>query len=351
MNKRILLSVMTIGVVLAMVGGATRALFSDTETSVGNTFSAGTIDISVDDQNPWTDNFELVDMKPCYTDYINFTIKNVGSNPANIWKKLHNIVTGEGVMSEPECDEYGGTWVDHGDRCSGGGEKHDIQYYINYDLLVEVYDAADAKVWWQTIYVDSDDVTVAEIAAMADGVYLGMLPVGYTMKVTQSYHMIDSVTNWAQGDEMSFDISLEAKQLTGMAWLENKKGAEPWKLNLTDDIKGVVEYEVKNPTFEFEFSGKAQLANTEYYLVAGGTPSAGGWDPDTKLGSGTSDSSGNLTFSGDAELDKHLKNVKLWLVPSANWSGGAINWPSPWTNSYNTFLWEVGMIWYEDTDL
>jgi len=196
MNKRILLSVMTIGVVLAMVGGATRALFSDTEVSSGNTFSAGTIDISVGDA-PWTDGYTLSEMKPCYTDYINFTIHNDGNNPANIWKTLKNFVTDPGVMSEPECVAEGGTWVD-GDGCTGGTPVHDVDNRIYYDLRVELYEEdpathAAGPVWWQTIYIDEDAVTVGSLEN--DKMYLGMIPAGWWLKVEQSYHMPDWVGN------------------------------------------------------------------------------------------------------------------------------------------------------------
>lgn len=46
--KKILLSLGTIGIVAAVVIGATTAYFSDTETSTGNTFSAGEIDLKID---------------------------------------------------------------------------------------------------------------------------------------------------------------------------------------------------------------------------------------------------------------------------------------------------------------
>ena len=46
--KKILLSVAVIGVVAAISIGATVAYFSDTETSTGNTFTAGALDLKVD---------------------------------------------------------------------------------------------------------------------------------------------------------------------------------------------------------------------------------------------------------------------------------------------------------------
>ena len=48
--KKILLSLGTIVIVGALVLGATGAFFSDTETSVGNTFTAGAIDFKVDSE-------------------------------------------------------------------------------------------------------------------------------------------------------------------------------------------------------------------------------------------------------------------------------------------------------------
>ena len=46
--KKILLSIATIGFVGAAAAGLTGAFFSDTETSTGNTFTAGAIDLKVD---------------------------------------------------------------------------------------------------------------------------------------------------------------------------------------------------------------------------------------------------------------------------------------------------------------
>lgn len=49
--KKILLSISVLAFVGAVVAGATGAFFSDTETSTGNTFTAGAIDLKVDNQS------------------------------------------------------------------------------------------------------------------------------------------------------------------------------------------------------------------------------------------------------------------------------------------------------------
>jgi predicted ribosomally synthesized peptide with SipW-like signal peptide len=48
MNKKIIISLSVIAAVAAVVIGGTISYFSDTETSTGNTFTAGSIDLKVD---------------------------------------------------------------------------------------------------------------------------------------------------------------------------------------------------------------------------------------------------------------------------------------------------------------
>ena len=112
--KKIIMSLAMIAAVGAIVVGATGAFFSDTETSTNNTFTAGTIDISVDGQNPWNKSWENYLDKPCQTNYMKFVVENVGENPANLWKRLYNVETNGGdnsycgASSEPEYTEGGG---------------------------------------------------------------------------------------------------------------------------------------------------------------------------------------------------------------------------------------------------
>lgn len=51
MNKKIIVSLSVVAAVAAVAVGATTAFFSDTETSTGNTFTAGAIDLGVDNHS------------------------------------------------------------------------------------------------------------------------------------------------------------------------------------------------------------------------------------------------------------------------------------------------------------
>src|SRR3972149_5923132 len=111
--KRIFVSVLTIAIVAVVGVAVTRAFFSDTETSSGNTITAGTIDISVDDENPWStqEPGEIKDMKPSYVRWTRHEVKNVGTNPLKLWKHIKNVTTDNNGWSESECSNANGTWT------------------------------------------------------------------------------------------------------------------------------------------------------------------------------------------------------------------------------------------------
>jgi len=360
--KKILLSLLTIGVVSAGVFGATKAFFTDTETSAGNTFSAGTIDIEVDGQNPWsrTTPYQFADMKPSQVEYANFVIKNVGINPANIWKRIDIATESGGTLTEPECSEGGGTWENG--NCTGPYDpKENISSAIRYDLTVWVYDVDPAQnpgaaaKWWQIIYTDEMDKRLNTLNGQ--NILLGMVPAGWYMKVQQSYHMDPDTGNWAQGDVMTFNITLTAEQLKGTVLMENKNFANEDNPTIVhDDIQGTLTYGVRDSKFNWSFSGRAPKANTEYallfYYEQWSTPSGTGWPRDVYvLGKGITNSNGDLTLSGFEDLNKNILNMKVWLVTTSSLTSGNLgnNQMNRWSG--NDYLFELGMMDYYDADL
>ena len=68
--------------------------------------------------------------------------------------------------------------------------------------------------------MDEDGKKIGDLEGVQ--MYLGMIPVDWTMKVSQSYHMVSETDNDYQGDGMTFDITLYAEQLTNSVRLVNK---------------------------------------------------------------------------------------------------------------------------------
>lgn len=346
--KKIIMSLAMIAAVGAIVVGATRAYFSDTETSTGNTFTAGTIDIAIDGENPWIESYDIGDLKPCETGYINFDITNVGMNPVNVSKRLFDFESKDIAPEGYNCDNLGFTSSEP--ECVREKEigtiVNDVQTQIIYDLYVEVYDANNMKIWWQEIFNKDENKKLADIYYGQSSVFLGMIPVNGHMKVTQSYHFDCKAGNEYQGDGMTFSMEIYGKQLTGengMAYvdLENKRIGDPeWDI-IQDDIKGTLGYKTSGPLFDYTFSGVAPLIDHEYVLAVGYDANT---DVDTKVGEGTTNESGEISFNGTFDTGI-LNNAKVWLVPAENWdyANDKMNWAG-WDVS--EFLWEVGLINY-----
>ncbi|TSC95403.1 MAG: hypothetical protein Athens101410_582 [Parcubacteria group bacterium Athens1014_10] len=141
--KKILLSLSIIALVAIVVVGATTAFFTDTETSTGNTFTAGTIDLKIDYQcgdnctYPLDDLedvnfFNKCDIKP--GDKGEVTISwHVTSNEA--WGRLRmaNIKDYEYKCTEPER-EYPDNTCGTDDIGLGLGE---MSQYLKFNIWMD----------------------------------------------------------------------------------------------------------------------------------------------------------------------------------------------------------------------
>jgi len=125
--KKILMSLFTIAIVGALIGGGAIAFFSDVEEAPG-TFTAGTVDISLNPsggQDVATVE-GYIELKPCQVGFTYHCIHNDGNNPVTVWKHIANVENREHGITEPEQEFY--------DQNSGS-ENWKISDWIHYDLL------------------------------------------------------------------------------------------------------------------------------------------------------------------------------------------------------------------------
>lgn len=111
--KKVLMSLMAIGLAVALMGGGAFGFFTDTEESSGNTFTAGTLDMQLNDDAPneWGDGATATWQSPDHWlpgEEVTTTlrIKNIGSVHADyFYVDLGNLTVDGGidnVQSEPE---------------------------------------------------------------------------------------------------------------------------------------------------------------------------------------------------------------------------------------------------------
>lgn len=212
--KKILFSLLTVGVVGSIAFGLTTAFFSDTETSKDNTFAAGSLDLKIDSLDNPPAIVNVSHLKPG-DDVLEDKILKVIDNEAYVWMHIKDLVASQSAQTEPEEDEEDVI-----------GPKFDIHNFLSYDLSV----GEDEIISFE------DEVLLPD--AVSCWIPLGTLPGNQDVTVTQSFHFDETVSNWAQGDILTFSEEFYATQT------RNNPGASPPDLGTertwSEDLKKCV---------------------------------------------------------------------------------------------------------------
>lgn len=302
--KKILLSILMVTVVSSSVVAGTRAYFSDTETSKDNVIAAGTIDISVNQLNPWNQTLltsDMDDLKPGMQKEVTFTVKNEGVNPLVLWKRV-NVTVREGGL-HPESEED----LDPSDT------TNDLDSKIHYDMTVGGVNTVPMA--WNVMMADVDQLWIP----------LGKVEAGASLPVTQVYKLDKDTGNEYQGDTLTFDIDLYAEQLgapgpshtTRGVVLENKDTTD-WA-PVMDGTWGILTWDGSG-NYRLRAWG---LAGTKYQLQA--------WDyaTDSNIAyfGGVQTGPGNLDYTGNYAFSTHPA-AKYWLRETAVWNNAFTLWES-----------------------
>ena len=201
MNKKILISLSVIAVVAVVAVVATVALFSDTETSNGNTFAAGTLDLKIDggDVNVSRSYSNMVPMhsQPNFS----YVLRNDGS--LNGYLNLQNISV---TSDENGCNEPEATAGDT--TCENPGvSQGELAGILNYRLMLDNNCNGWKEAGDQIIYQGS-------ASGMADHYTINKL------LTPGSQVCVNSLVNWwttpddnkAQGDNMIVNFGFNLNQ-------------------------------------------------------------------------------------------------------------------------------------------
>lgn len=300
---------MTIALVAGTGIAATRAYFSDTETSTGNVLSAGTIDISVGDgvnqQNPWNQillTSQMGDLKPGMQKTVTFTVGNEGQNPLVLWKRVNVTLRAGG--DHPESEEAS----DPGDAINNLDSK------IHYDMTVGAVNTI--PVAWNVMMSDIDQLWIP----------LGTVEAGASLSVTQVYKLDEQTGNEYQGDQLTFDIVLYAEQVgapgpshtTRGVVLENKDAAFN---SIMDNTWGLLTFDLATGNYRL----RAWNLTGIHQLQA--------WNSVTNT---------SIAKFGPVYAGANLDDVETYLGFTTNVAAKYWLWDTSWINA-NT-LWESNLV-------
>lgn len=92
LNKKVLLSVLIIGTIAIVAGAGTWAWFTDTQYSNGNTFTAGTLGLSVGDQTGTNiGKFTFNNIAPGFDKTETVNVKNTGTIDGNLFVTIKDL--------------------------------------------------------------------------------------------------------------------------------------------------------------------------------------------------------------------------------------------------------------------
>jgi len=180
-SKKILASIVVVGMLAFAIGWGTYSLFSDTETSSGNTFTAGTLNLKVDGKDdPLGAYFTVSNVKPGDSGSRNIELKNDGSLAGKAYIHFKNVVDSPGTTPEPEPTPDTGE--------------------LSQNLKIKVSNSTHTIV---------DDFL---FNIKSNSYLLGTIAGGGTLTVTIEWSIPSDVGNVIMGDTVTFDIEFSLQQ-------------------------------------------------------------------------------------------------------------------------------------------
>ena len=195
------MSLMTIALVSALIGGGIFAYFSDVETSTGNTFTAGTLDLNLDGGNTNVVKFTVSDVKPGDSGGGSWTVANVGSIAGYLDLESISVSEAIGTTTDPEeADEPTGV------------DTIQLGTYLMVHLFVDTnnngsWDAGEADIFG----TDAAPAAINTIAA-SYALDLSLAATGGTNYITLVWSVGTGTDNRIQGDSVTLDITFELQQ-------------------------------------------------------------------------------------------------------------------------------------------
>ena len=206
-TKGILMSILMIGVVAMAAGAGTFAHFSDTETSTGNTFTAGTLDLKVNGSDTDTLTLSVSDIKPGMSGSNHVVLKNAGSIAGELDVEV-DATESTGDYPEPEqVDDPDGddALLDEEANFYLGLDPDDFSLSDDEDNNGNIVD--DDEVF----LIDSEGGTPTIASDQIKDAAATLDPSG-TINFIIEYNVPDTVNNCIQGDGVNFDVTFTLEQ-------------------------------------------------------------------------------------------------------------------------------------------
>jgi len=215
MNKKILASIMVIGILALAMGYGTYSYFSSTKTSTGNTFTAGTLNLQLSNDNTtWGNDVTATWASPSgWAPGDNVTskiyLRNTGSVAAEaFYAWWHNLADPYGLSNVIEITWWSdSTWPDY--NCV----PDFLVYDANHDGKLSLAELVNGLSYYNGL--KTPDPNQARFYADYDESYTHPVlqaNAGNVFWLNMTYHFMETAGNAYQGASASFDLTFDAWQ-------------------------------------------------------------------------------------------------------------------------------------------
>jgi predicted ribosomally synthesized peptide with SipW-like signal peptide len=206
MDRKVLAAFLVVGLVATIAGGGLYAYFNDTETSTGNVFTAGTLDLKVNGTDTPVVHIEAGPIYPGWSKTYIWCLSNTGSLDGKLWLEVTNIVNNENGVTEPEQGAPG----------ENGGEPGELGQYLMVSIFVYNPTTSGGSYWgfaghWLNDLTNSWHVY--QLSHVLPSTSQGLIKAGDDKAyVKMTFTLSTDVGNCVQGDSVSFDIVFHLDQ-------------------------------------------------------------------------------------------------------------------------------------------
>jgi predicted ribosomally synthesized peptide with SipW-like signal peptide len=185
-KKKASIAVIVLAMVAVLSSGMIYAYFNDAETSNGNTFTAGTLDLKVNTVDNPTSTFTVSDVYPGATGSVAVTLTNSGTISGTLTAAIISVTNAPGATPEPEAAL---PTEDLGEL----GESMTVSIWVDLDND-GIHEAGESTLYAGTVNDASGSITMGTLAG------------GASTHLVITYSVPDSVGNEIQADICTFSI-------------------------------------------------------------------------------------------------------------------------------------------------
>jgi predicted ribosomally synthesized peptide with SipW-like signal peptide len=233
MKTKILMSVLAIGMAIALIGGATMAWFTDEAETEANTFAAGTLDLKAYGEDKAV-SVSLSNMAPGETSgYYKWVLRNDGSLPGKLSVSFSEMENKTNLMNAPKEAALKEYYGDEFQQWIGNGQEGHLGWFLKPEMgfssvggekisrIQSIWTTGPENPWGTPGLNGFGGNTYGTDSFLEDDIlepgeevqFMLIVSLDDNLRIHTGTEWIEAPDNMIQGDSVEFDITFSLEQV------------------------------------------------------------------------------------------------------------------------------------------